>query len=232
MILGAFLDLGLPIEVLEEGWRRLGLEGVKLKGQKVQRGGLMGTQVEVVSQGKTRIGSYREMTEMVTSSALPEGIQDLSLKILGRLAHVEAHIHGVRVDEVHFHEIGGVDTIIDAVGSALAVTHFSWGKIVSSPLPLSRGWVEGGHGPLPLPAPATVALLEDAPIIPARVEGETVTPTGAAILTSLAAEFGPLPEMVVKGVGYGAGMRDPEGAPNLLRIIHGVREREKREIIW
>ncbi|UCC66097.1 MAG: LarC family nickel insertion protein, partial [Deltaproteobacteria bacterium] len=133
---------------------------------------------------------------------------------------------------VHFHEIGGVDTIIDAVGSALAVTHFSWEEIVSSPLPLSRGWVEGGHGPLPLPAPATVALLEDAPIIPGRVEGETVTPTGAAILTSLATEFGPLPEMVVKGVGYGAGMRDPEGAPNLLRIIHGVREREKRESIW
>lgn len=232
MILGAFLDLGLPIEVLEEGWRRLGLEGVNLKGQKVQRGGLMGTQVEVVSQGKTRIGSYREMTEMVTSSALPEEIQDLSLKILGRLAHVEAHIHGVRVDEVHFHEIGGVDTIIDAVGSALAVTHFSWEKIVSSPLPLSRGWVEGGHGPLPLPAPATVALVQGAPIIPARVEGETVTPTGAAILTSLATEFGPLPEMVVKGVGYGAGMRDPEGAPNLLRIIHGVRERENRESIW
>ncbi|MBW2039177.1 MAG: nickel pincer cofactor biosynthesis protein LarC [Deltaproteobacteria bacterium] len=232
MILGALLDLGLPPEVLDEGWRMLGLKGAKLKVHEVLRGGLMGTQVEVVGQGKTRIRSHKEMREMVTKSALPEGIKDLSLRILGRLAHVEAHIHRLKIEEVHFHEIGGVDTIIDAVGSALGVTHFAWDKIISSPLPLGRGWVEGGHGHLPLPAPATVALLQGVPIMPARIEGETVTPTGAAILTSLVAGFAPLPEMVVKGVGYGAGTRDPEEAPNLLRIIHGVRESEREERIW
>ncbi len=232
MVLGALLDLGLPPEVLDEGWRMLGLQRVKLKVRKAQRGGLMGTQVEVVSQGKARIRNYREMKEMVTGSALPEGVKDLTLKILGRLAQVEANIHGLDVEEVHFHEIGGLDTIIDAVGSALGAAHFSWDEIISSPLPLSRGWVEGGHGRLPLPAPATVALLEGVPITPTWIGGETVTPTGAAILTSLAAGFGSLPEMAVKGVGYGAGMRDPEEVPNLLRIIHGVREREREEDVW
>ncbi len=232
MVLGALLDLGLPPEVLDEGWRMLGLQRVKLKVRKAQRGGLMGTQVEVVSQGKARIRNYREMKEMVTGSALPEGVKDLTMKILGRLAQVEANIHGLDVEEVHFHEIGGLDTIIDAVGSALGAAHFSWDEIISSPLPLSRGWVEGGHGRLPLPAPATVALLEGVPITPTWIGGETVTPTGAAILTSLAAGFGSLPEMAVKGVGYGAGMRDPEEVPNLLRIIHGVREREREKGMW
>jgi uncharacterized protein (TIGR00299 family) protein len=172
------------------------------------------------------------MRKTIDASTLPKGIKEMGLKILHRLAQAEAVIHGVKVDEVHFHEIGGIDTIVDAVGVALGIAYFNWETIICSPLPLGRGFVEAGHGRLPLPAPATMALLKGVPIVPAAVEGETVTPTGAAIVTTLASGFGPLPAMEVTGVGYGAGMRDPKGMPNLLRIIHGKQVEEKAEGIW
>jgi len=230
MVLGALLDLGLPVEVLDEGWRILGLQGLQLNVEKVQRGGLMGMQVQV--QGEGTIRNYREMKAIISDSALPAGVKGLSLKILHQLAKAEGDIHGVAIEEVHFHEIGGLDTIVDAVGAALGVSHFGWDTIICSSLPLGGGWVEGGHGRLPLPAPATVALLQGVPIVPSPVEGETVTPTGAAIVTSLASGFGPLPEMEITGVGYGAGTRDGEGTPNLLRIIQGVQEEKEEEGIW
>jgi uncharacterized protein (TIGR00299 family) protein len=230
MVLGALLDLGLPLEVLEKGWRMLGLKGLQLKSQKVQRGGMMGTQVEV--QGKGTFKHYREMKALINDSALPTGIKELSVKILEQLAQVEADIHGVEVDTVHFHEIGGIDTIVDAVGAALGVSHFEWDNVICSPLPLNRGFVEGGHGRLPLPAPATVALLQGVPIVPTHIEGETVTPTGASIVTALASGFSPLPEMEISGVGYGAGTRDVEDTPNLLRIIQGVQEAKGEAGIW
>ena len=232
MVLGALLDLGLPLEVLDQGWRQLGLKGVEVKHQRVQRGGMMGTQVEVRDQGKRRIKNYGEMRKTIEDSSLPKGIKELSLKILRRLAQAEAVIHGVKVDEVHFHEIGCIDTLVDVVGAALGIAHFNWETIICSPLPLGRGYVEAGHGTLPLPAPATMALLKGVPIVPALVEGEIVTPTGAAIVTSLASGFGPLPAMEITCVGYGAGMRDPKGMPNLLRIIHGRQVEEKSEGIW
>jgi len=232
MVLGALLDLGLPLEILDQGWRQMGLKGVEIKHERVQRGGMMGQQVEVLDQGKSAIRNYGEMRKTIDDSTLPEGIKKLSLKILHRLAQAEAAIHGVKVDEVHFHEIGGIDTIVDAVGVALGIAHFHWETIICSPLPMGRGFVEAGHGRLPLPAPATMALLKGVPIVSASVEGETVTPTGAAIVTTLASEFGPLPAMEVTGVGYGAGTRDPEGTPNLLRIIQGVKVEEKAEGIW
>ena len=233
MVLGAFLDLGLPPAVLDEGWRMLGLKGLQVKQHKVQRGGIMGIKVEVQGEGTLR--HYRDMKVLINDSALPAGVKEISLKILQQLARAEAGIHGMEVEEVHFHEIGGVDTIVDAVGAALGFSHFDWNDIVCSPLPLSRGWVEGGHGGhghLPIPAPATVALLQGVPIVPAHSEGETVTPTGASIVTALASGFGPLPEMEITGVGYGAGTRDPEGTPNLLRIIQGVQETKGEEGTW
>jgi uncharacterized protein (TIGR00299 family) protein len=232
MVLGAFLDLGLPAKVLDQGWRQLGLQGVQVKHQQVRRGGMMGTQVEVLDQGKRLIKNYGEMRKTIDDSTLPEKIKELSLKILQKLAQAEAAIHGVNVDEVHFHEIGGIDTIVDVVGAALGIAYFGWETIICSPLPLGRGFVEAGHGRLPLPAPATMALLKGVPICPAQVDEETVTPTGAAIVTSLATGFGPLPAMEITGIGYGAGTRDTEGTPNLLRIIQGVKIQEKAEGIW
>lgn len=230
MVLGAFLDLGLSSEILDDGWRMLGLKGVQVKGKRVNRGGIMGTAVEI--EGKGTFKNYREMKKAIDESALSSGTKELSLRILHQLAQAEAGIHGMEVEEVHFHEIGGIDTIVDTVGAALGVAHFGWETIICSTLPMGRGFVEAGHGRLPLPAPATVALLKGVPIVPAAVEGETVTPTGASIVTSLASGFGPLPEMEITGVGYGAGTRDTEGSPNLLRIIQGVQVETKAEGIW
>jgi uncharacterized protein (TIGR00299 family) protein len=230
MVLGALLDLGLPPEVLDDGWRMLGLKGVQVRGQQVNRGGLMGTQVEVEGTGRFR--NYREMRKAIDDSRLPSGIKEVGLKILHQLAEAEAGIHGMEIEEVHFHEIGGIDTIVDAVGAALGVAHFKWETIICSPLPMGKGFVEAGHGRLPLPAPATVALLKGVPIVPSHSEGETVTPTGASIVTALASGFGPLPEMEITGVGYGAGTRDTEGAPNLLRIIQGKQVQRQAEGVW
>ncbi|OGP94288.1 MAG: TIGR00299 family protein [Deltaproteobacteria bacterium RBG_16_54_18] len=232
MVLGALLDLGLPAEVLTEGWQMLGLKGVEIKHQRVQRGGLTGVHVEVTEQGKSALKDYGEMRQVINGSALPAGVKEQGLKILQALAQAEAAIHGVAIDKVHFHEIGGIDTIVDVVGAALGIAYFNWKKIICSPLPLGRGFVDAGHGRLPLPAPATMALLKGVPITPAAAEGETVTPTGAAIVTTLASAFGPVPAMEVTGIGYGAGTRDPHDVPNLLRIIHGIRTEEKAEDVW
>jgi uncharacterized protein (TIGR00299 family) protein len=232
MVLGALLDLGLPVEVLDQAWHVLGLKGVEVKRKQVERGGMRGLHVEVHEQGKLVIKNYGEMRKIIDGSALPAKIKELSLKILHRLAEAEAVIHGVKIDEVHFHEIGGIDTIVDIVGVALGITHFNWETIICSPLPMGRGFVETAHGTLPLPAPATAALLKGIPVVPADVEGETVTPTGAAIVSTLASGFGPLPAMEVSGIGYGAGARDPKVMPNLLRIIHGKKVEEKSEDIW
>jgi uncharacterized protein (TIGR00299 family) protein len=232
MVLAAMLDLGLPTEVLTKGWQMLGLKGVEVKQQRVQRGGLMGVQVEVAEQGKSVLRDYGQMRQVINDSKLPAGVKEQSLKILQTLAQVEAAIHNVAIDKVHFHEIGGIDTIVDAVGAALGVAYFNWETVICSPLPLGRGFVDAGHGRLPLPAPATMALLKGVPVVPAAAEGETVTPTGAAIVTTLASEFGPVPAMEVTGIGYGAGTRDPHDVPNLLRIIQGVWSEKKAEDVW
>jgi len=232
MILGAFLDLGLPLDKLNESLQVLGLKGITVRAHPVQRKGVVGTQIEIRVQQKHRIGRYRQMRELISKSALARDIKTLSLKILQRLASVEARIHGVTVEQVEFHEIGDVDTMIDAVGASLGLAHFSWDMIVASPLPIGRGWVQSAHGPLPLPAPATIALLRGVPIIPAQTDEETVTPTGAVILTSLARAFGPLPAMEVNDVGYGAGARDSGHGPNLLRIITGLMRQEKETGVW
>jgi hypothetical protein len=232
MVLGALLNLGVPSEVLDEGWRMLGLKGVEVKHQQVRRSGIMGTQVEVRDQGKCLIKNYGEMRKTIDASSLPKRVKELGLMIMHKLAQAEAAIHGVKVDQVHFHEIGGIDTIVDAIGVALGIAHFNWETIICSPLPLGRGFVQSGHGRLPLPAPATMALLKGVPILPAQVDEETVTPTGAAIVTTLASGFGSLPEMEVQGIGYGAGTRNPEGKPNLLRIIHGLKVEKHEGAIW
>jgi hypothetical protein len=139
------------------------------------------------------------------------------------LAQVEAKIHGLELEEVHFHEIGALDTIVDIVGAALAFQYFQIQEVISSPLPVGRGWVQSSHGPLPLPAPATLALLQGVAVIPSPGEKELVTPTGAAILTHYARSYGPPPPLVLKGVGYGLGQIHLQDRPNALRVWLGEK---------
>lgn len=220
MILGALVDAGLPIATLRERLAGLPMEGFELTAHRVCKHGFSATQVDVRVADDVPARHLPDIEAIVRAGALPTPIQDRAISIFRRMGTVEAAIHGVTLDEVHLHELGGVDTIVDVVGALVGLDALGVDQVIASPLPLGRGWTHGAHGRIPLPAPATVALLKDAPVVGSPVEAETVTPTGAALLVSLAASYGPLPPMTLAAVGYGAGARDLP-IPNLLRVFIG-----------
>jgi len=162
-----------------------------------------------------------DIEAIITQSEIPAHIQQKAIAIFRRLGTVGTGIHGSSLDSVHLHELGGVDTIVDVVGALIGLEALGIDKVFSSPVPLGRGFAQGAHGQIPLPAPATLALLEGVPVVGSELMVETVTPTGAVLLTSFAAEFGPIPEMSLRSIGYGAGGRDLP-IPNVLRVLIGV----------
>jgi len=181
-----------------------------------------GQHVKVVVEDKDEhTRNYQDIRFLIDESPLPERVKDLSLKIFGRLAEVEASIHNCPKERVHFHELGGVDAIVDIVGTALGVEWLGIGKVFASEVPVGKGFVSCQHGTLPVPAPATLALLNGVPVYGTGVSHELSTPTGAAILTSLSQDFGPMPKMVIRQIGYGVGSRDLTEMPNLLRVVLG-----------
>jgi hypothetical protein len=159
---------------------------------------------------------------------LTDSVKKKSMAIFESLARVEGHIHNLPPDQVHFHEVGAVDSIIDIVGAVYALEILGIERLVVSPLPLGSGFVKTAHGRIPVPAPATLALLKGVPVLNSGVQQEMVTPTGAPLATGLAASFGPMPPMVVQNVGYGVGSRELRDRPNLLRIIIGHEEHGKQ----
>ena len=164
---------------------------------------------------------------MIEGSTLSESQRDLALRIFHRLAEAEAKVHGTTIEKVHFHEVGAVDSIADIVGSAIAWDLLGVERVVCSPIPTGTGFVEIAHGRCAIPAPATGELLRGMPLAASEVEGELTTPTGAAIVATLAQEFGPVPAMTIESIGYGAGQKDFEH-PNLLRLLVGEIDRERR----
>jgi uncharacterized protein (TIGR00299 family) protein len=224
MILGAFLDLGLPHNLLRSSLRRMPLPELRLIIKRGEQQGITGFSLQVQSRNKiSPFRTYRTIKDLIDKSTLAPGIKEDSLAILKRLGQVEGKIHGIELEKVHFHEIGALDTIVDIVGAALAKDYFQIEAFTSSPLPLGRGWIRSGHGPLPLPAPATLALLNKAAVYPVDLDKELVTPTGAAILTHFAKSFGLPPTMTLKGVGYGLGQMEIPDRPNALRIWLGEK---------
>ncbi len=220
MILGALLDAGVQPEIWQGELARLNLSGYELKIEQVQKQGLAATAVRVlVSEGGQERG-LTEIEELIRASRLPAEVQEISVKVFRRLAVAEARVHSMIPEQVHFHEVGGVDAIIDIVGAAVGLRLLDVEEVYASALPLGHGFVDCAHGRLPLPAPATLELLRGVPVLSRDVEGELVTPTGAAILTTLAKGFGPFPPMTVERIGYGAGQRDFP-FPNLLRLLVG-----------
>ena len=222
MVLGAWLDLGLPAPLLRGIFKELDLPPFRLRIRREERGGLSGFRV-TVQEGKKAPAhrSYRELRELIAESSLSPEIKQPALEVLRHLAVVEGRIHGRKVEEVHFHEIGALDTIIDAVGAALGFHYFQVTSVWASPLPVGLGWVQSQHGPLPLPAPATLALLKGAALVPAPGEKELITPTGAAIVKTWVKHFGPPPACTLTKVGYGLGRRELPERPNALRIWLG-----------
>lgn len=220
MILGSLVDAGLPFEALRDALALLDLPEFELTQARVMRGPFSATKVDVKTGDTAHARGLNDIAAIIAASRLPEAIQTRSMRIFRRMAEVEGGIHGMPAEAVHLHELGAVDTIVDVTGALLALDRLGIGRVVVSPVPLGRGLARGSHGIFPLPAPATVALLRRAPIVGVNHPVETVTPTAAALLTELAASFGPIPAMTLTAVGYGAGTRTtPE--PNVLRVLLG-----------
>jgi uncharacterized protein (TIGR00299 family) protein len=227
MILGALLDAGLPEATLREGLAGLGLDDFDLKCHHVLKNGFSATKVDVLVADDVPARHLPEIEAIITKSSLSPGIKERATAIFRRLGEAEAGIHDTSLDQVHLHELGGVDTIVDVVGALVGLEALGIERVYASPLPMGRGVVRGDHGSIPLPAPATLALLaqgttsgEGIPLVGVDLEVELVTPTGAVILSSLATAFGPIPPMTLAAVGYGAGGRDLP-IPNVLRLLVG-----------
>ncbi len=221
MTLGALLDLGLDPEELWRGLARLNLAGYQASVRKIQKQALQGTQVRFTLTGPQPPRTYRNILRLLEEADLPPAVRELSGNMFRLLAEAEAQVHGVPLEQVHFHEVGAVDSILDMVGAAWGCHLLDIHQVFASPLPWSFGTITTAHGVLPNPAPATALLLEGVPVYGIDIPYELVTPTGAAILRGLSAQFLPLPPCVMEGVGYGAGTLDLPGRPNLLRLILG-----------
>lgn len=224
MILGALIDAGLSLRQLKEELKKMEIPTISLKTKRVLRGGLFGTQVIVEGKGEKKTHrTLKELRRIIDQSGLKPSIKEKTKNILERIASVEARIHRKPKEEVHFHEIGGLDSLVDIVGAIWGVEQLQIQKVYVSPVNVGSGFVRCEHGILPVPAPATLALMEGKPVYSSGVERELLTPTGAALLTFLGSEFGSMPRMRVEKVGYGAG-KDDLPHPNLLRLMIGTLE--------
>jgi uncharacterized protein (TIGR00299 family) protein len=222
MTLGAFLDLGVPVEWLKEQLGRLPLSGFDVCVDTVSRNGITAKSVRVRVEDDTTSRDHAQIRSLIINSPLSSNIKQMSRDIFERIAQAEALIHGCTVDQVHFHEVGGIDAIVDIVGTALCMDYLGIKTVISSHIPLGKGFVSCEHGTLPVPTPATLGILKGVPVYGTKIPHELVTPTGAAILVTLAGSYGELPEMIIEKTGYGAGKRDIESIPNLLRVVMGT----------
>ncbi len=220
MILGALLDAGLPADVLRERLAALHLPGFELRVEKVEKCGIAATQVDVVVDDDVPERHLPQLEAIVQGGDLPAHVVEKSIAVLHRIGEAEAAIHSSSLDHVHLHELGGIDTIVDVVGAVSGLDALGIERVRCSPIPLGRGFTNSAHGRIPLPAPATVALLRGAPVTGSEIQAETVTPTGAALLSTLSADFGGIPAMTLSAVGYGAGRKD-FAIPNVLRVLVG-----------
>ena len=226
MTAGAFVALGLPRRFLEEELGKL--EGVdfRLRIGKKSVNGITATRFHVIPRETLEERSWVTIQRLIERSALERSVKDRALLIFSRLAAVEGKIHGVPPEKVHFHEVGAVDSIVDIVAASLAVCYFEIDTFACSVIPLGHGLTSSRHGILPVPAPATLKLLEGFRVEGVSIKSENVTPTGAAILAGLDAQSGGLPQMSIEKVGYGAGQKQFPDRPNLLRVVLGERAAE------
>ncbi|HKZ00715.1 MAG TPA: nickel pincer cofactor biosynthesis protein LarC, partial [Pyrinomonadaceae bacterium] len=221
MILGALVGAGASEEALREQLLRLGVKGFTVDFETANRAGLSATFARVVIRHEHTHRSLADIQKIIFDSRLSANVKTRAAKIFSRLAEAEAKVHNEPVEQVHFHEVGALDAIVDVVGAAIGFELLGIERFVCSPLHVGTGMVEMEHGSFPVPPPAVAELLRSAPVYATNVKGELVTPTGAAIITSVCNEFGPLPRMKLEQVGYGAGMRAYEQFPNVLRILIG-----------
>jgi uncharacterized protein (TIGR00299 family) protein len=221
MTLGALVDAGVPLESLNEAVASLGLPGCRLVAQEVKKHGFRATQVTVEYQHEHVHRHLHHITAMIASSRLTDRQKQTANRIFTKLAEAEAKVHGTTIEKVHFHEVGAADSIADIVGAAVGWDLLGVDRIAASPVPTGSGRVKIAHGDVSVPAPATAELLQGIPLAESAVQCELTTPTGAAILATLAESFGPLPAMTIQCIGYGAGQKELAEQPNVLRLLLG-----------
>jgi uncharacterized protein (TIGR00299 family) protein len=231
MLLAALLDAGAELETLRSVPSALGIEGVRIEVERVERQGFGALLVRIDAPDEDEHRAYAHIRELVAAAHLPEHARARSLDAFRRLAEVEGGIHGVPADDVHFHELGSVDALVDVCGAFVLLDELGIERVVSSPLPFARGFVTAAHGVLPLPAPATLGLLEGAAFVGVETDVELVTPTGAAIAATVVDEWGQLPPLTLGRVGYGAGTRNLPDRPNVVRVVLGTALRRTTQVV-
>lgn len=222
MCLGALVDAGVPLKELERGLRALHVGGYTLQARKVKRSSIAATKVDVVLASRDQqTRRWKEIKGLIDESSLPRHIQQKGLKIFKRLFQAEGRVHGKAFNRTHLHELGAVDCMVDVFGTLIGLDFLGVGKVCSSAVNLGSGFVMTEHGGLPVPAPATAELLKGIPVHTSGTSFELTTPTGAAIVREVADCCVNMPLMKPERIGYGAGQRDVEGFPNVLRIFFG-----------
>ena len=224
MALGSLLDAGADLDEVLVMLRGLGVEGWSLTTEPVLRGGVAGTRAVVTASDTTVVRTYANICSIIEGAGLPDRVRERALAVFAAIARVESELHRRELAQVHFHEVGGIDAIVDVVGVAAALEVLGVDEIASSPVATGMGMVRTAHGLLPNPAPAVVNLLEGAPTYGIDVGVELTTPTGAGILAALATSWGPLPAMTITSSGFGAGSRELDDMPNMTQVVVGTAQ--------
>lgn len=221
MTLAALVDAGASQEYLQKQINSLGVPSIELQFSETHRGGFRALRLDIKHPAEHEHRNLQQIERLIDSSNLTDRERDLALRIFRRLGQAEARVHGMPLEQVHFHEVGAIDSIVDIIGVAIAISQLGIERLFASPTPTGTGFVTIAHGTVSVPAPATAELLKGIPIRSSKIEAELTTPTGAAILASLVDDFGPLPAMKLSSIGYGAGHKDFPTQANLLRVMIG-----------
>ena len=221
MILGALVAAGVDPDELREQLSRLNVDGFNISFETVDRSGLSATYARVETAHEHKHRHLSDVKDIIESSGVSNAAKQLAVQIFTRLAEAEARVHNEPVDHVHFHEVGALDAIVDIVGAAICFDLLKIDRFVCSPLHVGSGMIQMAHGRFPVPPPAVAELLTGVPFYATDIQGELLTPTGAAIITTVCSEFGPIPHMKTDVAGYGAGTREYKDFPNVLRVLIG-----------
>jgi pyridinium-3,5-bisthiocarboxylic acid mononucleotide nickel chelatase len=234
MILGAAVAAGVDPNYLREQLSLLRVDGFSIDFETLNRSGLSATYARVETAHEHKHRHLSDIRQIIEGSDLSETVKQLSVKIFTRLAEAEARVHNEPVDHVHFHEVGALDAIVDVVGAAICFDYLKIDRFFCSPLHVGSGMVQMAHGRFPIPPPAVAELVKGAPVYSSDIKGELLTPTGAAIITTVCSEYGPIPQMTTESTGYGAGTREYPDFPNVLRVMIGETDVEATtdERLW
>lgn len=231
MCMASLIDIGVSLEGIKRELKKLPLRDYRIEVSKEKRHAITGTRFKVRTKDTHPHRTFRDIKDLIGKSRLSRPVKDLSIAIFKNLAQAEGKVHGINPLKVEFHEVGAVDSIVDIVGTAIAISKLRPDKIYSSPIPLGSGWADTMHGKLPIPSPATLEIVKGIPVVPSFINMELTTPTGAVILKTLSCGFGQIPRMTVEKTGYGVGGKDLRELPNAMRAIIGNSAESRERVV-